>query len=154
MTTRLRLRDNAGRIFLDRWGWECRWFGVYVHRVAAPDPGLDLHDHPWPFVSFVLWGGYVDEVYPAREASRVAPDLDRWSTARGLPRRCRRWRWHRVPLTDAHRIVSVEPRTWTLVVRGCKSRPWGFYERSGWVHWQSYDYAARRPCNETRETRR
>src|SRR3954449_5709224 len=36
------------------------WFGVYLHRFDGPDPRPTLHDHPWPFLSFVLRGGYTE----------------------------------------------------------------------------------------------
>src|SRR5688500_6187293 len=71
---RLTLRDNTGRSFLHRRGIDVLPFGVYVHRILAPDPGLDLHDHPWPFVTLILRGGYVEEVADARQASQWAID--------------------------------------------------------------------------------
>lgn len=51
-----------------------------------------------------------------------------------------------MPLTVAHTIVDVDPGTVTLVIRGPKVRRWGFYPPGGWVDWERYDYAARRPC--------
>lgn len=53
---------HDGRTFLRRRGVDARLFGVLLHRIDAPDPGLDLHDHPWPFVSIVLRGGYTELV--------------------------------------------------------------------------------------------
>ncbi len=82
MSARLRLRRSDGIVYLDRWGWECRWFGVFLHRMDGPDPGLDFHDHPWSFASLVLRGGYVEERAAAREAShraRMADDAGRLS---------------------------------------------------------------------------
>lgn len=49
-----------------------------------------------------------------------------------------------------HRITETLPRTWTLVLRGPKSRPWGFYLPTGYVVQTAYDYRARRPLAETR----
>lgn len=132
MSSRLRL-VHAGRTFLDRRGFECRWFGVYLHHIAGPDPGLDLHDHPWPFVSLILRGSY-------REL---------WAETRSVhARRFRTWRAgtvHYLGLHEAHRIVAAEPGTWTLCVRGRKRPTWGFYVPAGWVAHSEYDYATRRP---------
>lgn len=33
-------------------------FGVYLHNMRRSDYDRALHDHPWPFVSLVLRGGY------------------------------------------------------------------------------------------------
>ena len=60
---------HAGRTFLRRRGIEhLSLGGALLHRLDGPDPGLDLHDHPWTFVSIVLRGGYTEEV-----ASIVGP---------------------------------------------------------------------------------
>ena len=56
-----------GREYLRRWRlWRGRFFSVCLHRFMAPDQSECAHDHPWPFVSLVLWGGYVEEVWPGR----------------------------------------------------------------------------------------
>lgn len=133
---RLTLRHD-GRSFLERRGLDLGPVGVYVHHIAGPDPGLDLHDHPWPFVSLILRGGYVEQVADTREPWLVR--LRKWH----------RWSVHRMPFTICHRIVQAEPGTWTLIVRGRKSRTWGFYlvDEGRWTPWDHYDYEARRPSS-------
>lgn len=145
MSARMRLRRADGEIYLDRWGVECRLVGVYLHKMEAPDPGVDLHDHPWPFVSCVLWGGY-DE---ARTRRDLAPMLAR-AADRGHPYlRCvvRRRRWltfGSTPLSFCHRITQLHRvPTWTLVVRGRKVRRWGFFLPAGWMDWEEYDNTVR-----------
>lgn len=116
-------------------------FGVYVHQIFRPDADRDTHDHPWPFRSLVLRGGYSEEV-------RLAPGADVSSEVwRG------RGRAHVMPTYRSHRIVQVRPRTWTLLVVGPKMREWGFWvpparlpgyvARPGnctlrWVPWREY----------------
>src|SRR5690606_17597095 len=134
--------------------------GVLLHRIDGPDPGLDLHDHPWPFVSIVLRGGYTEEACDTRHAVECAglrgvayrimvegrheathePPVPLHSV-----RTWRRWSVHRMPLDVAHRITDAEPGTVTLVLRRPKVREWGFYTPAGWAQWDAYDYAARRP---------
>ena len=148
---RLTLTGPDGRVFLDRFGIGTRRFGVYVHRIVEPDPGLDLHDHPWPFVSLILSGGYEEEAIDSREAPRWAAVAEAFGPRpRGWLRVWGRWSVHRMPLTIAHRITVVRPHTWTLVLRGRKSRSWGFYLPDGYVDQRSYDYVARRPGAEAR----
>lgn len=129
--------------FLRRRGLDLRRFGIYVHDIEQPDPGLDLHDHPWPFVSIVLRGGYVEEFAEARVAPGLAAVGQQAQVRSWLPRSV-----HRIRMTDAHRIIACEPGTRTLVLRGRKTRSWGFYLPAGWVDQVAYDYDTRRPCTE------
>lgn len=149
----LTLLDRHDRPFLVRRGIDVRLFGVYVHEITGPDPGLDMHDHPWAFASWVIRGGYSEVRAEARN-----PGLPQIVTRR-------RWSVRRMRQTDIHRIIDVKPRTVTLVVRGRKTRPWGFYVTKAlgggtglsfaeyshaWVDYRDYDYEARRPVSEVR----
>jgi len=156
---RLKLVTPGGRVFLDRSGVDLRLFGVYVHRIELPDPGLDLHDHPWPFVSIILRGGYTEEAAAARDAQAFAAwaetvelsgAAERGSIPRGYRRTWRRGSVHRIRTTDAHRITTTEPGTLTLVLRGRKWRSWGFYCPDGFVDHRRYDYETRRPLEAVR----
>lgn len=135
---RLTLLDRGNRPFLVRRGIDVRLFGIYLHEIAAPDPGLDMHDHPWAFASLVIRGGYGERVAQARNPGQWT--WRRWS----------RWSVHRMRQTDIHRIDDVHPGTLTLVIRGRKTRPWGFYTPDGWVDYRAYDYETRRPVSEVR----
>lgn len=106
------------------------WFGVYVHRISLPDARDVLHDHPWPFVSFLLRGSYT-EMTPGPGASSAE------STAPyALPRRVRfvnvkrfnkSYHW----ISEVHR----DP-VWTLVFVGRRRRVWGYLEPDG----KRYDF--------------
>lgn len=145
---RLTLRRADGLVYLDRWGFQIdRLFGVYVHRMEAPDPGVDLHNHPWPFVSIVLRGGYTELRADTREASSLAGMAERW------PGKClrgvvveRRWGTaRRMRFDECHTIVALHRTpTWTLVMRGRRGRRWGFYLPDGWISESDYDATVRR----------
>ncbi len=141
MSTRLRLRRSDGRIYLDRWGFEVKALGgVFLHRMQGADPGEDLHDHPWWFVSIPLLGGYLEERAETRSAPQYATDAPVFGSRRGflVERHPRRWRTMR--LDECHRIVELtRHQTWTLVVHGPTRRRWGFYLPSGWLLWQAYE---------------
>jgi len=145
--SRLRRRltlSHDGRPFLDRWGIvHERIGGFYLHHIAGPDPGMDLHDHPWSFVSIILRGSYTEQTAEAREACLLAEIAEQWPET--SERSWRRFSIHRMPLTIAHRITAVEPGTWTLVLRGPTRRKWGFYLPDCWTVWTSYPYGTRRP---------
>lgn len=115
-----------GTPYLRRWRLlERPWGGVYLHRFLAPDDAC-LHDHPWSYLSIILWGGYVEQTPVAEGAT-----LDLWRRAGSIA-------WH--PADWTHRIAVILPRTWTLIVRGRRGRIWGFHGRRGWVPWTVYDH--------------
>lgn len=150
-TERLRLRRHDDQIFLDRWGVEHdRIGGIFLHKMSAPDPGIDLHDHPWWFASLVLKGGYIEE----RAASRSAPAHAQLADARdatielpmarGVVCARRHGSARTMRLDECHRITQLTSSTcWTLVVHGPRRRLWGFFLPSGWVDEHTYDDTVR-----------
>lgn len=165
----LKLRRADGQLYLQRWGivffprfedgymQESR-FGVYVHRMTAPDPGIDLHDHPWPFWSLILKGGYTEEYCQGRVASQWAKQVDLmeasyhprimekgWHLPRGYGRRWTAGSWHRMGLETAHRIRALnnDKPCWSLVIRGKQRRDWGFYTPDAWLNDGIYDMTVR-----------
>lgn len=150
---RMTLRRADGRAYLDRLRIvQTPWFGVYLHRMDAPDPGRDLHDHPWPFITCVLSGGYTEYRADLRDAGLLA---DRAESTGRLPGRIERrypWRPRRMRLDEAHTIVVLHKvPTWTLVLTGRRVRNWGFYvprsaqPRPGhYVRHDAYDALGRR----------
>jgi hypothetical protein len=146
---RFRLTTAEGDTYLDRLRIvQTPWFGVYLHRLGTPDPGVDLHDHPWPFVSVILRGGYEEQVAPTRSAperARRAEAMPMANFMRGLPRSWRRGSMHRLRLTECHRISTLfRVPTWTLILAGRRQQPWGFYTPSGFVDSRDYDELGRR----------
>jgi hypothetical protein len=95
----------------------------------------DLHDHPWGFVSVILWRGYV-EVTPCAACSPCEN-----STGCNYRQRKRVWpgmilfrratHRHRVELIDGKKAV-------TLVFMGKRWREWGFFTSKGWQQWQAF----------------
>lgn len=147
---RLRLLRPDGRVALERWGLELRALGgIFVHRIDAPDPGPDLHDHPWWFASLVIRGGYSEERAPIRLATQWNQLAEKhevgrkWRGPRGVIRERRRWSLRSIRLDECHRIVLVQRPTWTLVVHGPHRRQWGFYTPRCWVADEAYLHTVR-----------
>lgn len=144
---RMRLRRADGQVYLDRWGLGHDRIGrVLVHRMQAPDPGVDLHDHPWWFVSIVLWGGYTEQRALIREAPELAQWAERWPTTcrRGVENERRVGSVQSMRLDECHSITELRRRTcWTLVIGGPRRRGWGFYLPTGFVDERTYDETVR-----------
>lgn len=143
---RMRLRRSDGRVYLDRWGIGHDRIGrVLIHRMEAPDPGVDLHDHPWWFVSLVLWGGYTEQRAQTRDAPVFAGQAARSSFAlRGAESERRPGSIRTMRLDECHTITQLRRRTcWTLVIGGPRRRRWGFYLPEGYVDEHTYDLTVR-----------
>ena len=124
--------DNPDINYLTRWRIiQTPWFGIYLHKLGGPDPRPTLHDHPWPFVSFVLRGGYVEHT-PARD----------WPWLYAKPRHVARINCKRS--TGLHWIQRLDRTpTWTLMLVGRRHRTWGYLDRDG--EWTAFD---KHPYNE------
>ena len=100
-----------------------KWFpfNVFVHKFLKSDPD-DLHDHPWPYMTIILRGGYWEYT-----RDTVMPT---WKGAGQI-------RFGHS--TDYHRI-ELEPdvECWTLFVPGPKIRDWGFLVGNSWIQNEQY----------------
>lgn len=107
------ITNAAGDVFMRRYKLlQTPWGNLYLHHFLRSDEDLCLHDHPWRFVTLILWGGY-REVLPGGARHRPPGTL--------LFR----------PATFRHRIECDRP-AWSLVFVGTKRRAWGFWTRFGW----------------------
>ncbi len=95
-------------------------FTVRYHHIATSDPGRDLHDHPWDFVSLLLSGAYCETT--ADGAERI------WRAGDVVVRKAE----------AAHRLDLLDGPMWTYVTTGPVRRRWGFHTEQGWVHWSRY----------------
>lgn len=127
---------NPRQPYLVRWRLlQTPWFAIYLHKICQPDQDRHLHDHPWPFVSIVLRGGY-DEVRP--HGYRSGARVGEWWPARYEKRRgCLSIAFRRS--TDLHRISRLHRRpTWTLLLVGPRRRDWGYSVGGRWISHDIY----------------
>jgi hypothetical protein len=127
---------------------------VYLHKFYRGDEDLHLHDHPWPFTSFILTRGYWEET-PWR------PDLLGWKKG-DIPTDGQNgeWRFKRFyrpfsilkrPAVWQHRVILKDKKpVWTIVRTGVKERSWGFIINGKQCPWQRYDGRVG-ICNDTVE---
>ena len=99
------------------------WLNVYLHKFLRDDDDRAVHDHPWWFLSLVLWGRYwewdhVNAEWPAY--------------TRGFGSIAFRRAEHR------HIITLPDGPCWTLVITGPKKRVWGFWCPKGFVPWTEF----------------
>lgn len=86
-----------------------RWLTVFLHRLDAPNAHPQCHDHPWPFMTLILRGGY-DEFHG------------------GV------WIWRKPgsilyrPAEFSHNVRTGSVVAWSMVIVGAKRREWGFQD--------------------------
>jgi hypothetical protein len=104
-------------------------FNVFLHKFLKSDPD-DVHDHPWPFATLILRGGYWEWRPQFDGQGRKVCEVARWCGP-GSFRIAQATTYHRIELDPA---VTC----WTLFMPGPKQRDWGFLVRNMWVQWEQY----------------
>lgn len=163
------IRNDDGVPYMVRRAINTRFGGVKLHHILRSDDDRDLHDHPWSFLSIILWGGYWEHrerdcpARPLDGGPHLAFERERGG-ARNLVRNyCRycglaRANWTRRtwygpgailwrPLPSVHRLELPAGRTaWSLVFTGPKRREWGFHTVCGFIPWFTYNAAKEEGC--------
>lgn len=102
---------------------ETPWFSVRLHVILHADEDPHPHDHPFDFVSFILFGWYEERRHGAHPY---------------FVSRCVRW-FNCVGRNDQHRIVRKSRRPVVSLVftkgRSCK---WGYRMETRWRVWTDY----------------
>lgn len=142
--------DKNGGRYLSRYFMEKFADGrqLWLHRFYTDDGDEMLHNHAWWARSWVVTGHYVEQYVAAdgvRVRRRTAPvgPVVQMSLPQQLQRALRGSRWlslEDVPGTDDsvtpciwHRILQVEPDTWTALVVDPLRRPnWYFAKPNGY----------------------
>jgi hypothetical protein len=116
-------------VFLRRWvllGWG-EGLGLYLHQFVRSDHDRALHDHPWPFLAWILKGGY----WEVHDQTTDRSEVKMWRAPGQLLVRSAEWR-HRIELRPG-------TTSWSLVVVFPRERRWGFYPSTGWCWWRTYN---------------
>ena len=108
-----------------------KWFpfNVFLHKFLKSDPD-DLHDHPWPYTTIILKGGYYEWTPVYDKNGRKVTEVARWCGP-GHFRVCGANSFHRIEL-DPDVTCS------TLFMPGPQRREWGFMVKDTWVQWEQY----------------
>ena len=112
-------------------------FNIFLHKFLKSDPD-DLHDHPWPYATLILRGGYYEWV-PVYEGTSMVGQQQVWRGP-GHFRLSSAESFHRIELKEG---VTA----WTLFMPGPQQRMWGFLTHKNWkgFNWvESEEYLAQR----------
>jgi len=104
-------------------------FNIFVHKFLKSDPD-DVHDHPWPYATLILKGGYYEWTPQFDAQGNKIGEIAKW---------CKPGSFRFAGARTYHRIeLDPEVECWTLFMPGVKQRDWGFLVKNKWVQWQEY----------------
>jgi hypothetical protein len=104
------------------------WFSVLVHHIQKDDLDRAPHDHPWPFASLILRGGYTEQIWD---------DPTRFDESRTRIRKLCSFRV--IKLRQAHQITELHGDVWTLAFAGRHRGTWRFWTAAGFVDRREYE---------------
>lgn len=105
-------------------------FNVFVHKFLKSDPD-DVHDHPWPYFTLILRGGYYEWIPEFNQTGQKIGEIRHWRGP-GHFRICNADSFHRIEV-----VSGID--TWTLFVPGPQRREWGFLvDQDQWVPHEEY----------------
>ena len=104
-------------------------FNVFLHKFLKGDPD-DIHDHPWPYATIILKGGYYEWVGEFNSQGKKIGEIRKWRGP-GHFRICSATSFHRIELKE-----GIE--CWTLFMPGPHKRDWGFLVNNNWVQHEQY----------------
>jgi hypothetical protein len=104
-------------------------FNVFLHKFLKGDPD-DVHDHPWPYATLILKGGYYEWLPQFDSKGNKIAEMCVWRGP-GSFRICRANSYHRIELDPS---VTA----WTLFMPGPKKRDWGFLVNNKWMQHEQY----------------
>lgn len=120
-------------------------FNIFLHQFLRSDPD-DLHDHPWPWATFIIKGGYWEwiPIYGIDNNSLddmlVGPDKSEQNIIgeRKVWRGAGSFRWNKA---ESYHRVELEPGVdcWTLFIPGPHKRDWGFLTHKNW-DWKTFSW--------------
>ncbi|MCA1571049.1 MAG: hypothetical protein LC798_12150 [Chloroflexi bacterium] len=132
---------------------------LVLHHFLPGSEDMSVHDHPAPFWTFVLWGGYDDIGLCPDCADRPMRGLCHLrcatnpacgmgdcgcrcgGTGEVAGDRMSAGMLRRREASHAHRTRTLPSGAWTIVLMGRKTRPWGFWTRGRWWPWAEHEKA-------------
>jgi hypothetical protein len=99
-------------------------FNIFLHKFLKGDPD-DIHDHPWPYATLILAGGYYEWVPVFNTLGEKINEIKYWRGP-GHFRICSPNSYHRIELKQG--ITA-----WTLFMPGPQKREWGFLVDNKWI---------------------
>ena len=99
-------------------------FNVMLHKIVRSDDPF-MHDHPWPFVTVVLKGGYWEHSF-----DKNGNEVKNWKGPGSVIKRSAK-EYHWLELDNEQPAI-------TLFFVGSQQRDWGFLDNDEWIHHEDF----------------
>lgn len=110
---------------------ERKWFpfNVFIHKFLKSDPD-DVHDHPWPYATLILRGGYWEWLPQFDSQGNKIVEVVVWRGAGHF----------RISSANSYHRIELDPEVtcWTMFMPGPQRREWGFLVNNRWTHNEKY----------------
>jgi len=113
------------------WVFQRLGLAIRLHDILRSDEGRDPHDHPWPYLTVILRGGYWEERY--NDTGEVV-DVQWRGPGSVLFRRAGSWHKLVLPGEMGQRCAPCT----TLFITGPYVQSWGFNVNGVKVPWREY----------------
>lgn len=130
----LEIKSQTGILHFRRWCiLKTPWFDVYLYGIYQADKDKHLHDHPWDYTSYIIYGEFVEK------------SLDEGITKY---HKCRAGQVVKNKAERFHKINTLmTPSVYTLFITGKPRRDWGYLIHTGL--WLQHDEYRRRKADGT-----
>lgn len=118
-------------------------FNVTLHKIVKSDDPI-MHDHPWPYLTIVLKGGYWEHTPVFNAAGKKIAEFQEWRGPGSIIKRSAT-EYHWLELDE-----QVGPAT-TLFFMGPQQRDWGFLISNSWVQWQEHLFKKKQPIDKEKK---
>jgi len=97
----------------------CKYFSIKIHKILMSDPS-DMHDHPWDYISIILWGGYYEETLKKAYVGFTSDTIIKWYPPLSILIR---------KGNAPHRLIIPEGKfAVSLIFTSYKYRLWGYHK--------------------------
>lgn len=142
--TRKTILTRDQKPYLIRWTvLSNKWFSLKFHKILMSDEEVP-HDHPWSYISVILWGSYIEERFLKSKCHK--PNPFNYNTPPIIAEKTYTlsklykvgsilWRKG----DKLHRLILPNGKfCLTMVITFKKWREWGFMTKDKWIHNAEY----------------
>lgn len=127
------------------------WFQILFHKFLISDDDC-LHDHPWPFITVLLWGGYYEwSVLEQQTTKSLLKTRNLILTKRGYNEETHLKRHYKAgsilyrPAKYRHRVELIQGKNaYSMVITKKPTRGWGFWTKMGYIPHKDYTTSQQR----------
>jgi hypothetical protein len=124
--------------------FKSKYFSIFIHRFMRSDEPVP-HDHPWNFLTYVISGGYTEQLFDRSKPTRSRGTFKKYWTQRTIQRAPGSIRYrsanaiHFVQTDRKYSLEEIEKAPYTICLLGPRVKEWGFWTSdTTYVDWREF----------------